>query len=189
MRKLKLQVQISLDGYVAGSKGEMNWMVWDWDDQLNHYVAALTDSVDTILLGRKMADGFVAHWNQVAADPEHPEHTAGIKFMETPKVVFSKTLRESPWENTTLASGDITQEVNLLKQQKGKDLIVYGGAGFVSSLIKANLIDEFHLFVNPTILGAGMSIFEGISQMQYLSLKQATGFKCGITLLHYELKR
>lgn len=187
MRKLILQVQISVDGYMAGPNGEMDWMVWDWDDQLNRYVTALTDTIDTILLGRKMAGGFISHWSQVAADPEHPEHASGIKFMETPKVVFSKSLSESPWENTTLATGDLSEEIKPLKQQHGKDLIVYGGAGFVASLIKAGMIDEFHLFVNPTILGQGIPIFDQLEGTQYLTLKQATGFECGIVLLNYEL--
>ena len=71
MRKLKLQVQMSVDGYIAGPNGEMDWMVWNWDDTLKKYVDDLTDSIDCILLGRKMAPGFIAHWAKVAADPEY----------------------------------------------------------------------------------------------------------------------
>ena len=67
MRKLKLQVQMSIDGYIAGPKGEMDWMVWDWDDELKQYVKAITDPVNCIVLGRKLAQGFIPHW---AAHPE-----------------------------------------------------------------------------------------------------------------------
>src|SRR3990170_7462327 len=91
LRKLKLQVQMSVDGFIAGPNGEMDFMVWNWDDQLKNYVATLTDPVDCILLGRKLAEGFIPYWSGVAANPEDPQHTAGIKFTETGKVVFTKT--------------------------------------------------------------------------------------------------
>ena len=186
MRKLKLQVQMSIDGYVAGPKGEMDWMVWDWDDALKNYVDALTYPVDTILLGRKMAGGFISHWANVADDPNHPEYDAGKKFTDTPKVIFSKTLREPAWENTDIASGNLADEISRLKRQNGKDMIVYGGASFVSALIKESLIDAFHLFVNPVVLGDGLTIFKGINHKQNLKLVNSIPFNCGIVLLHYE---
>lgn len=186
MRKLKLQVQVTIDGFVAGKNGEMDWMVWDWDDALKDYVTKLTDSVDTILLGRKMTDGFISSWSSVASDPNNPEYESGKKFIEMPKFVFSNTLTESPWENTTLASGDLTEEVMTLKKQTGKDLIVYGGATFVSSLIKANLIDEYHLFVNPVILGQGMPIFANINGKRPLKLIKSIAFDAQIVLMHYQ---
>ncbi len=70
MRKLKLQVQTSVNGIIAGPKGEMDWMVWDWDDRLKDYVSALTEPVDCILLGRKLAEGFVPAWEGRLEDPE-----------------------------------------------------------------------------------------------------------------------
>src|SRR6185503_3841495 len=146
MRKLKLQVQMTVDGYIAGPNGEMDWMVWNWDDELKQYTTALTEPVDCIILGRKLAEGFIPHWAGVAANPDHPEFTAGQKFTDTPKVVFTKTLDKSKWDNTVLAKGDLFDEITTLKKRDGKDIIVYGGAGFVSSLIKEGLIDEFNLF-------------------------------------------
>ena len=77
MRKLKLQVQMSIDGYIAGPNGEMDWMEWDWDDKLKQYVGDITASVDCIILGRKLAEGFIPYWSAVAANPEDPEHSAG----------------------------------------------------------------------------------------------------------------
>ena len=188
MRKLKLQVQMSIDGYVAGPKGEMDWMVWDWDDALKSYIEVLTLPVDTILLGRKMAGGFISHWTNVANDPNHPEFESGKKFTDTPKVIFSKTLRKSAWENTEIASGDLADEINKLKRQNGKDMIVYGGASFVSALIKESLIDAFHLFVNPVVLGDGLTIFKEINHKENLKLVNSIPFDCGIILLHYEPK-
>lgn len=188
MRTLKLQVQISVDGYIAGPNGEMDWMVWDWDDALKQYVGDLTAPVDCIVLGRNLAEGFIPHWEAVAADPENPEVDAGKKFTDTPKVVFSKTLEESKWDNTVLAKGDLLDEINKLKNQDGSDIIAYGGAGFVSSLIKHGFIDEYHLLVNPTAIGAGMPIFNELQGKQDLELVQSKAFDCGIVLLNYKLK-
>ncbi len=185
MRKLKLQVQMSIDGYMGGPNGEMDWTTWNWDDLLKKYTQDLTDPVGTILLGRKMAGGFIDHWRNVANDPANEMYAAGKKFTDTHKVVFSKTLTQSEWPNTELATGDITDEVNELKQQEGGDIIVYGGSGFVSSLIKANLIDEYHLFVNPAAVGKGLTIFGQLEGNRKMTLVKATPFECGIVVLHY----
>ncbi len=185
MRKLKLQVQITIDGYIAGPEGQLDWMTWNWDQKLVENTEKLTDPVTTILLGRKMADGFISHWAKVKADPQSPEHSAGVKFTDTHKVVFSKTMDSSIWPNTDLAKGDLAAEVNRLKSEDGGDIIVYGGTGFVSSLIRENLIDEYHLFVNPVILGSGMRIFDKADSRQKLRSAGSTSFDCGITVLQY----
>jgi dihydrofolate reductase len=189
MRKLKLQVQMTVDGYIAGPNGEMDWMAFNWDDELKNYVTELTEPVDCIVLGRKLAQGFIPHWASVAADPDHEEYTAGVKFTDTLKVVFSKTLDESEWENTVLAKGNLVDEINKLKNQEGQDIIAYGGATFVSNLIKHGLIDEFHFFVNPAAIGNGMAIFKEVDSKQKLTLVKSIPFECGIVLLHYEPKR
>ncbi len=188
MRKLKLQVQMSVDGFIADSNGEMDWMVWNWDDALKNYVSALTENVDCIVLGRKLAEGFIPHWAG-AAQIENEEQGFAKIMSETPKVVFTKTLESADWSNTILSKGNLADEINNLKNQAGGDIIVYGGGSFVSSLIKEGLIDEYHLFVNPAILGKGMPIFQSLATKQNLVLKQAQGFDCGITVLCYELKK
>jgi len=190
MKKLKLQVQISVDGFVAGPNGEMDWMTWNWDDKIKDYVNELTDSVDTILLGRKMTEGFISHWSNVVKNTADPSYPFAKKMIDKPKVVFTKTLDTSPWENTVLAKDELADEIKKLKSQSqslsgGKDIIVYGGATFVSSLIRAGLIDEFHLFVNPAIIGTGLSIFKDIDAKQKLKLLRSISFECGIVLLNY----
>jgi dihydrofolate reductase len=185
MRKLKLQMQLSIDGYVAGPNGEMDWMVWNWDEECKKYVAELTDPVDTILLGRKLAQGFIPHWQAIASDPANPMNDAGRKFHDTPKVVFSKTLDHSEWENTIVTGDDLTETVNHLKKEPGKDIIAYGGGNFVSNLIRQGLIDEYHLFINPSALGNGMPIFKGLEQKLNLRLVRSVSFSCGIVVLCY----
>ncbi|MBK7410570.1 MAG: dihydrofolate reductase family protein [Saprospirales bacterium] len=193
MRKLILQVQMTTDGYVAGTNGEMDWMELNWDDDLSQYVTDLTEPVDCIILGRKLAEGFIPHWASVAANPANPEFTAGKKFTDTHKVVFSNTLDKSApavlgWNNTVLAKGDLVDEITNLKKQEGKDIIAYGGATFVSALIQEGLIDEFHLFVNPTAIGNGMTIFKEPDSDQNLTFVKSISFDCGIVVLNYEPK-
>ena len=180
---------MTVDGYVAGPNGEMDWMTFNWDEALKQYVAQLTAPVDSIVLGRKLAEGFIPYWNSVAANPEDPQYVAGKKFTDTPKVVFTQTLDQSAWDNTVLAKGDLAGEINKLKEQKGKDIIAYGGARFVSELIKQGLIDEYHLFINPVAIGKGLTIFNALEQKKDLTLVKATAFDCGIVVLHYEPKR
>jgi dihydrofolate reductase len=189
LRKLKLQVQMSVDGYIAGPNGEMDWLVWNWDDKLKDYVNELTESVDTILLGRKMTEGFISYWTDVMSRPDDPWYAFAKKMIETPKFVFTKTLNKSEWINTEIATGDLADEINKLKSQNGKDIIVYGGASFDSSLIKAGLIDEFHLFINPAAIGRGMAIFKDISKIQEFTMIKSISFDSGIIMLHYEPKR
>ena len=102
----------------------------------------------------------------------------------TPKVVFSQTLSEHKWPNATLAH-NLVEDINKLKQQEGGDIIAYGGANFVSNLIKEGLIDEFFLFVNPAAIGKGLPIFAELTALQPLKLSEAKAFDCGIVALHY----
>ena len=184
MRKLKLQVQITVDGYIAGLKGEMDWVTNNWDNKLNEYVREITKPVDCIILGRKLAAGFIPFW---ASNPEGEEAEAIEKFNNTPKVVFSKTLVKSEWDNTVLAKGDLADEIIKLKKQEGKDLIAYGGATFVSSLIKEGLVDELHMFINPMAIGNGMTIFKDLKFSQKYKLLKSEAFDCGIVSISYQL--
>ena len=186
MRKLKLQMQTTIDGFVARPNGKLDWMMFDWDDELKKYVNELIDSSDTILMGRKMTDEFVSYWTKAVENPNNPEYAFAKKMLDTPKIVFTKTLDESPWANTVLAKDDIVEEVNRLKNQTGKDILVYGGAGFVSSLIKENLIDEYNFFINPTAIGRGMTIFGKLEvASSSLKLHHSQSYNCGIVVNTY----
>ncbi|MEZ4955972.1 MAG: dihydrofolate reductase family protein [Saprospiraceae bacterium] len=184
MRKLKLQVQMSADGFIAGPNGEMDWMTWNWSDDLKEYVTSLTDAVDLIVLGRKLAEGFIPAWASQLENPEKSiEDEESIrKMVFTPKVVFTKTMDTHNWDSTELAKGDLATEINNLKNQPGGDIIAYGGGTFVSSLIEAGLIDELYLFINPAAIGAGMSIFKGKTT---LTLTGSQAFDCGVVVLQY----
>jgi dihydrofolate reductase len=180
---------MSVDGFIAGPDGEMNWMTLPWTDDLNTYVSKLVEPVDTIVLGRKLAEGFIPYWTEVAADVDNPEYQGGRKFTDTPKVVFTQTMEEPAWDNTELARGNLTEEISRLKKQDGNAIYACGGATFVSALIQQGLVDEYHLFVNPVALGNGLPIFRELDRPQSLSLVKSIAFDCGIVLLHYEPER
>ena len=133
-----------------------------------------------------MTDEFVNYWTKVVKNLESKEYAFAKKMVDTPKIVFTKTLNESPWANTVLAKSDIVEEVNRLKNQTGKDILVYGGADFVSSLIKENLIDEYNFFINPTAIGRGMTIFGKLeSKSVSLKLNCSQPYSCGIVVNTY----
>lgn len=183
MRKLKLQMQITIDGYVAGPEGQLDWMTWAMDEKLVSFINHLTDASDTILLGRKMAEGFIKYWEQVITQPDSPEYSFGQKMVNISKVVFSKTITRCDGQNVRVENGPIADEVNQLKSQTGKDIIVYGGAAFVSSLIENRLIDELNFFVNPIAIGKGMQVFGSRSP---LKLTASTAYASGIVVNSYE---
>ena len=188
MRKLRLQVQMSIDGCIAGPNNEMDWLVWDDNDI--KYLNEITESVDTIIMGRKMVDEFIPYWTEVMNKPDDPWYAFAKKMIETPKVVFTKTLDKSDWPNTDIATGDFRDEITKLKNLDGGDIIVYGGASFDSSLIREKkLVDEFYLFVNPIVMGSGKTIFRDLKEIQKLTLIDSKVFDCGLVLLHYEVKK
>ena len=190
LRKLKLHVQMSIDGCIAGPNGEMDWMVGLLDEKIIKYENEFIESIDTILLGRKMTDVFISYWSDVIKNkPDDPWYAFAKKMIEIPKVVFTKTLNKSKWINTDIATGDLTDEITKLKSRDGKDMVVYGGASFDSSLIKLGLIDEFLLFINPVAIGNGMTIFKDLNEIQKFNMVKSIPFDSGEVLLHYEARK
>lgn len=188
MRKLKLQMQVSLDGFAStGPNDEQNWVTWALEE-ISPYVLELFDSTDTIIIGRKLAVDYIPYWQEVVTRPDDPMYGFAQRIVAAKKIIFTQTLDKSVWDNTELAKGNLADEINALKNQQGKDIIVYGGTSFVAGLIKEGLIDEFHFFVNPVALGKGESVFSSLEKFQNFTLKKSIVHKSGIVLLNYELK-
>src|SRR5256885_14744638 len=122
MRKLKLQTQITTDGFIAGQEGQLDWMTFDMDEKLLAYINRLTDTSDTILLGRKMTEGFVKYWEGVLTKPDSPEYSFAQKMVGYPKVVFSHTVKTVEGKNVRVENGPLVDAVNQLKKQSGKDI-------------------------------------------------------------------
>jgi dihydrofolate reductase len=180
MRKLKLQVQMSVDGFVAGPNGELDWTTRDMDQGVLDTIIRITDSSDTILLGHGMTEGFINYWEAVPADS--PEYHFAVRMVSMKKIVFSTKTKHVEGKNVSVENGDLVEAVNRLKNQPGKDIVVYGGATFVRNLIARKLIDELNIFVNPVAIGEGLRIF---SRRTPLTLLASTGYPSGIVINSY----
>jgi dihydrofolate reductase len=185
MRKLKLQVQMTVDGFVAGPNGELDWM-WvpgEPDEAVFWKVIELAESCNTILLGRKMIREFIDHWeNIVDNQPDSPEQPLAQLMVNMRKIVFSRTQTAINGRNLEVENGDLATAVHEVKKEPGKDIMVYGGASFASSLISQNLIDEYFIFVNPVAIGNGLSIFK---EKKLLQLESSIAYKNGKILNKY----
>lgn len=184
MRKLKLQVQMTLDGFVAGPEGQLDWIwVGKQDEAVGQKVIELADSCDTILLGRKMTRGFIDYWeNVVDNQPDSPEQPLAQRMVSMRKIVFSRTQTSINGRNLEVENGDAVAAIQALKKTPGKDIIVYGGASFVNSLINDNLIDEYYIFRHPVAIGKGLAIF---NDMKILTFESSIIYKSGQILHKY----
>lgn len=192
MRKLTLQMQVSLDLYISGNKDGMNWMIWPytgkwtWDEGLKKYFTEVTASIDTILLGWDMADGgYIDHWTRIANEKNNEQSVFADYVVKAHKLVFSRKPHNSRWDNTTTTTEDLATAIKKLKEQSGKDLIAYGGGRFASALLATGQIDEYHFIVNPAILGEGVSIFKNMEDMLRLTPVSAQVYQSGTTVLVY----
>ena len=170
---------MTIDGFVAGPEGELDWM-WipgERDESMFQRVIELADSCDTILLGRGMTREFIDHWeNVVDNQPDSPELGLAQRMVNMRKIAFSRTQTAIKGRNLEVENGDLAATVQALKKEPGKDIMVYGGANFVSSLISQNLIDEYFIFRNPVAIGNGLSIFK---EQKLLKLDSSTTYKNG----------
>ena len=178
--RLKLQMQITVDG--MNPDGENEGLSWD---EVKDYSLELLKEADTIVLGSKTAGEFIPYWDRTAEKPDDPWHEIGKLISEARKVVFSRSIDGKEWNNTTVERGDLAPAIERLKRDTTRDIIAYGGVSFVASLVAHQLIDEFHLLVNPVALGSGRSIFAGLGKPQSLRLQKAVALKSGHVLLHY----
>lgn len=186
MRKLILKMELSLDGYVEGPNGQMDWFGKD-NGELWKEMFSYLDTVDTVVIGRGMFAGYADFWQSVLDDPKaDPNNLAYARWAaKTPHIVFSKTLKETNRENYTINSGDLKEEVLKLKQQPGKNIITWGGASFATSCIDLGIVDEYRFTINPVILAGGKSIFHNLTRQQSLQLISSKALPSGsvITLV------
>ena len=190
MRKLKLQMQITVDGFVGGPNGENDWafIAGKGDpealQQSIGFGIELATGCDTLLLGGKLAaSGFCTYWEDVTDNqPDNPWNPLARLITDHRKIAFGHSETTISGRNVEVENGDLATVVKSLKNQPGKDILVYGGAGFVSSLIGLNLIDEYYLVVNPVTLGSGLSIFK---ERKVLELVSSTAFKSGKVVNKY----
>lgn len=190
MRKLIVQLQMSVDGLVASDPPALDWTVWDWgsdcawDTALQRDFNAVYDSVETILLGRTMIEeGFMDHWTEAAG--EHPDEALygfARRIVDIDKVVMSSKLVDAPWPRTRIVRGSLAEEVRVLKAPPGGDIICVGGVRLATALLAQGLVDELQLFVNPTAARAGRSIFDNVLRLRLVASK---AYDCGVVVNRY----
>ncbi|MCW3076364.1 MAG: dihydrofolate reductase [Bacteroidetes bacterium] len=189
MRNLIFSMHTSLDGFVAGPNGEMNWI--NIDDEIFDFVATITEKADTALYGRVTYEMMQGYWPTAADQPnasKHDiEHSAWYKNVS--KIVLSRTISDKGLNNTIVISDHLAENINKIKEQDGKNILIFGSPGASHSLMRAGLIDEFWLFVNPVLIGKGIPLFKDVTETTKLKLIETKTFTCGVTALHYEMKR
>lgn len=176
----------SLDGFVAGPKGELSWA--KVDDEIFDFVATMTEKADTALYGRVTYDMMQSYWPTAADKPDaskhDKEHSAWYK--KVPKVVLSRTMSGDGLENTRIISDQLAENINDIKSRDGKNILIFGSPSASHSLLSLGLVDEFWLFVNPVLLGEGIPLFKNVSELTKLKLIESKTFGCGVIALHYE---
>ena len=189
MRKLIFFMHTSLDGFVAGPKGEMNWI--KVDEEMFDFVGTMTDKADAALYGRVTYDMMQSYWPTAGDQPDASKHDKehSAWYNSVSKVVLSKTMSEKGLVNTHVISDHLAENINKLKKQDGKHILIFGSPGASHSLLIEGLIDEFWLFVNPVLLGQGMPLFKGVTGTTQLKLAESKTFSSGVIALHYETTR
>jgi dihydrofolate reductase len=178
MRKIVATLFISLDGVVESPD---KWHFPYFNDEMGETVGALMAAADTMLLGRRTYEAFASYWPNQASDVPPADY-----MNNTPKIVVSTTLKTVEWQNSTLINGNVTQELNKLKQQPGKNIGITGSGTLVRSLLQDNLLDELRLLVHPIVVGTGKRLFEDVSGQIPLKLVESKTFSTGVLALTYE---
>ncbi len=178
-------MHISLDGFVAGPNGEMNWI--KVDEEIFDYVGKRISETDTALYGRVTYEMMESYWPKAGEEPNASKHDIEHSkwYKKVNKIVLSKTMKGDGLPNTTIISNNLTDRINEIKQQPGKEIALFGSPTATHSLIQLNLIDGYWLFVNPIILGQGIPLFADIKEKIKLNLLTTRQFTCGVTELNY----
>ena len=189
MRKVILQIGVSLDGFIQGSNGDLAWMFID--DELWQNIDELLGTVDVVLFGRAAYQDFEQYWPTAATNPKSPQNEVDFAHWieKTPKIVFSTTLSSADWANSKLVKSDVADEIATLKQQLGKHILLFGGAGIAQTFMKLGLIDEYRIKIYPVVLGDGIPLFKNGPDRNKLKLLTTRTFSSGVVEIHYQADR
>jgi dihydrofolate reductase len=185
MRKLSVFNSVTLDGYFAGPNGDLSWAHdGSEDSEFNSFVADNAKGGGVLLFGRVTYELMASYWPTPEALRKDP--VVAERMNSLLKVVFSRTLAEASWSNTTLVNGDLAAEVRRLKEAPGESMVILGSGSIVSQLTAMGLIDEYQFVVTPVVLGKGKTMFDGIKEKLPLKLTKTRSFGNGKVFLRYE---
>ncbi|MEZ4712719.1 MAG: dihydrofolate reductase family protein [Caldilineaceae bacterium] len=185
MRKLTAFMHMSLDGFAAGPNGELDWVAYD--EELQTYAATIVNTVGIALYGR-VTYHMMEYWRTVPDNPDSTEHERNHAawIEQIPKVVVSTTPTSVDWHNTTLITDNLVAAIEELKQQPGKDIVIFGSPSLTQALAQFGLVDEYQLTVSPVLLGKGIQFFAPLAEKQALQLVSHRVFASGALGLHYQ---
>jgi dihydrofolate reductase len=186
MRKAIMFNLITVDGFFEGlNKWDIGWH--QVDQEFNQFASDQLKQAGGLVFGRVTYQGMAFYWPTPEAIQNDPI-IAGL-MNSIPKYVFSKTLDKLEWNNSQVMKGEAAAELKKLKEQTGKDLLIFGSANLSSTFTKNGLIDEYRLMVNPIVLGKGGPVFDGNTEMLKFELADLKTFKNGNILLYYRPDR
>ena len=192
MRKIIAMIHLSLDGFSSGPNDELDWI--SFDDELEQYAHSMHAIADAVIWGRVTYQGMASYWLTVpgnpASTPAELEHANWLK--QSTKIVVSRTLDRIEWDqaqNIVLIKDNIAEAINKIKQQPGKDIWFLGSPVLAQSFMQLDLIDEYRININPTVLGRGKALFAGVTRKIPLKLLESRPFKSGVVALRYEPDR
>jgi dihydrofolate reductase len=183
MARLSTYTTVSLDGFFADAQSDMSW-AHKADPEWQAYVTQNAGGGGGLMFGRVTYELMIRYW----PTPQATERTPAVaeRMNALPKVVFSRTLAQASWKNTTLFADDLVGSVRRLKGQPGPDFVILGSGSLVAQLTEAGLIDEFKIVVSPIVLGGGQTLFEGVSRKTSMKLVDSRAFGNGNVVLTYE---
>jgi dihydrofolate reductase len=189
MKRLIVCMHTTLDGYVAGPNGEMDWI--KLDDAMFDEVGEFTHAADTALYGRVTYNMMDTYWPTAGDSPTASKHDKEHSkwYNEVDKYVISRTMLNDAAKKRTVISGNIANQITKLKQQGGKNILVFGSPSAVHTLAALDLVDEYWVFLNPVLLGEGIPLFAKNAKKVSLVRKEVKPFSCGVTGLNFEVVR
>lgn len=185
MRRITSFMHISLDGFVAGPNGEMDWI--KVDEELFDHIGKRIGQTDTALYGRVTYEMMEGYWPTAGDAPDASRHDIEHArwYKHANKIVLSKSMKDLSMPNTTIISDRLVERINEIKGEGDGEILLFGSPRATHSLIELNLIDGYWLFVNPILLGHGIPLFKGISDRVRLKLLSTRSFTNGVTELSY----
>jgi dihydrofolate reductase len=186
MRKLVSFFHVSLDGYVAGLNGEMDWI--KVDEEIFEHVGERVKESDTALYGRVTWQMMEGYWPTAGDAPDASKHDIehSAWYKKAGKIVLSKSMQNEQLPNTVFIGEDVEDRVKAVKQQAGTEILIFGSPSATHALLQYDLIDEFWLFVNPILLGQGVPLFKNVNERTQLTLASSKTFANGVVCMHYK---
>lgn len=184
--KLIVTMWMTLDGFIAGPQGELDWI--KGDDEMSDYEIGLISEVDTLLLGRKTYQEFYAYWSEKGPPKEGWEKTFVKKINAVHKIAVSKSLKKAEWNESEILTDVTAETIKKAKDASKKGILIYGSVSIVQQLTNLGLIDEYQLLIHPVLLSQGKKLFDNVDR-KGLKLVTSKSFKSGVTVMTYHVAK